>query len=91
MVEKVKELVNDRVVIISATVVFVVVLVVLVAVFNHEKKKPNSPQDLVAAAFNQTLSVQEWKPGMGNQPFVYHPAGVNRLTWRSLPPRSTTR
>jgi len=91
MVEKVKELMSDRVVLISATVVFVVVLVVLVAVFNHEKKKPNSPQNLVAAAFNQTLSVPEWKPGMGSQPFVYHPADFNQPVWRPLPPRSTTR
>ncbi len=89
MVEKTKELMSDRVVLISATVVFVVLLIILTIVFSHERTKPKSPQHLVAAAFNQTLSVQEWKPGMGTQPFVYHPAGFNPVVQEWKPGMGT--
>lgn len=90
MVEKAKQLLNDKLVLFSAVIVLLVVLMVLVTVFNNKKGDPRSPQGLVAAAFNQRLSVQEWKPGMAKQPFVnYPPAG--QLTWRPLPPRSTQR
>ncbi len=84
MGEKLKELLSDRVILLSAVAVFVVVLVILAAVFSHEKEKPKSPQHLVAAAFNQALPVREWKPGMGAQPFMYHPAAFNPVVqeWR---------
>jgi hypothetical protein len=89
MVEKTKELMSDRVVLISATIVFVVLLVILATVFSHEKEKPKSPQHLVAAAFNQTLPVKEWKPGMGAQPFMYHPAAFNPVVQEWKPGMGT--
>ena len=66
--------------------VFILVLVILVVVFSHEKEKPHNPEEFAATAFNRMFSVQEWQPGMGvKQPIVYHPAGLNRLTWQPLP------
>ncbi len=64
---------NDHAIWFVIAFVFLCVLFVLLAVFNHEREKPESPQAMVAAALNQT--VQEWKPGMGSKPFIYHPAG----------------
>ena len=64
---------------------FILVLVILVIVFSHEREKPHSPEEFVATAFNQMFPAREWKPGMGPQPFVYHPAGLNRLVWQPLP------
>ena len=55
--------------------VVLVVFGVTMAVLNHARQKPVSPQELVVAAFNQVIAPNEWKPGMGPQPFVYHPAG----------------
>ena len=68
-------------------VVFLCVLLVLIIVSIHQKEKPESPQALAAAAINQILPLKEWKPGMGKKPFMYHPAGFNRLVWRPLPLR----
>ena len=68
-------------------VVFACVCLVLVIVFTHDMEKPKSPQAAVAAAFNQMFSVNEWKPGMGQTPLMYHPAGFDRLIWKPLPQR----
>jgi len=67
--------------------VFACVILVLVIVFNHDMEKPKSPQAAVAAAFSQMFSVNEWKPGMGQTPLMYHPAGFDRLIWKPLPQR----
>ena len=69
-------------------IVFLVVLGVLFGIYSHEKLKPDSPHALVAAAFNQMVIAQEWQPGMGPQPLIYHPAATNSSVWRPLPPRS---
>ncbi|HIJ58069.1 MAG TPA: hypothetical protein HPP41_00170 [Deltaproteobacteria bacterium] len=87
MLKEVKGLSSDRTVWFLVGAVFLCVLLVLGAVFNHEREKPKSPQALAAAAFNQTFTVKEWKPGMGPKPFMYHPAGFNSLAWRPLPTR----
>ena len=65
------------------------VFLILLVVFNHEREKPKSPQALVAAAFHtpNVFSAQEWQPGMGPQPFMYHPAGFKSVVWRPLPSR----
>ena len=55
-------------------IVFLGVLGVLVWIYIHEQAKPDSPHALVAAAFNQMTIAQEWQPGMGPKPLVYHPA-----------------
>lgn len=70
--------------------VFLCVFLVLIIVFNHDKEKPRSPQALVAAAFSTAniFSVKEWKPGMGTQPFMYHPAASNNVVWRPLQGRT---
>ncbi len=70
-------------------IVFVCILLVLVIVFNHDKEKPRSPQEAVAAAFSQIFSPNEWQPGMGQKPLMYHPAGFQSLTWKPLPRRQT--
>lgn len=67
--------------------VFACVMLVLVIVFTHDMEKPRSPQAAVAAGFNQLFSVGEWKSGNGPEPFIYHPAGFDRLTWKPLPRR----
>ena len=63
------------------------VFLILVLVFHHEKDKPNSPQALVVAGFNHLFDIKEWKSGMGKKPFMYHPAGFDRMVWRPLPLR----
>ena len=78
---------SNRTVWLLVGVVFACVLLVLVTVFNHDMEKPKSPQAVAAAGFNQLLSTREWKPGMGPKPFMYHPAGFDRLIWKPLPPR----
>lgn len=90
MLKEVKGLSSDRTVWFMVGAVFLCVLLVLVAVFNHDREKPKSPQGLVAAAFNTVnmFSVNEWQPGMGPKPFMYHPAGFNSLAWRPLPTRA---
>jgi hypothetical protein len=55
-------------------VVFICVVGILASLYKHEKAKPNSPHALVAAGFSQLLGVREWRPGMGTQPLMYHPA-----------------
>ena len=88
MVRATKEALNDRTTWFLVGAVFLCVLLVLVIVFSHNREKPESPQALVAAAFNQQpFSVKEWKPGLGKKPFVYHPAGGRGLAWRPLPLR----
>jgi hypothetical protein len=80
---------SDRAIWFLVGAVFLCVLLVLITVLHHDRQKPTSPQALVAAAFNQLFPVKEWKPGMGKKPFVYHPAGFDRLVWQPLPSRST--
>ena len=66
-------------------IVFVSIMISVYVVFTHDKVKPNSPQSLVATAFNQLLSIQEWKPGLGPKPFLYHPAAFEEPVWMPLP------
>ncbi len=68
--------------------VFVCLIVILVMVYSHDKEKPQSPHALVAAGFNQMFPIQEWSPGMGKKPFVYHQAAAIRREWKPLPPRA---
>ena len=86
MGEKMKQLLNDQVVWFSSVLVFLGLLLALAVVYNHEKEKPESPQAIASAAFNHIISAKEWKPGMGKQPFVYHPAGFNRLAVQEWKP-----
>lgn len=76
---------KDRAVWFLIGCVFCCVLLVLLAVFSHEKNKAQSPQALLAAVFgNGAPVVQEWQPGMGPKPFMYHPAAARGLVWRPL-------
>ena len=85
-----RDALSDRAVWFLVGGVIFCVLLVLVLVFYHEKNKPDSPQALVAAGFNQLFNVKEWKPGMGKKPFMYHPAGFENPVWRPLPMRTST-
>lgn len=67
-------------------IVFICIVICVYVVFTHDKVKPDSPQSLVATAFNQLFTIQEWKPGMGTKPFLYHPAAFNEPAWKPLPP-----
>lgn len=80
MVRIAKDALSDRAIWFLIGLVVVCVLLVLVIVFRHDEPKPQSPQSLAAAAMTQLFGVQEWKPGMGKQPFMYHPAGLNRTS-----------
>ncbi len=82
-----RDALSDRGTWLMVGVVFLCVLLVLIIVSIHEKEKPESPQALVAKAINQIVPLEEWKPGMGKKPFMYHPAGFNALVWRPLPLR----
>ncbi|MBF0550612.1 MAG: hypothetical protein HQK60_08755, partial [Deltaproteobacteria bacterium] len=66
-------------------IIALVVLVILLAVFNHDKAKPKLSSDKAVAVI-QALTVREWKPGMGPQPWIYHPAAFKEPVWRPLPP-----
>jgi len=89
-----KKLLSDNTIKILITIVFVGVTGIVFIVFNHDKAKPKSPQELVAAAFNNLsvnnlnniFTIKEWKPGMGPEPLLYHPAGFNNPVWKPLPP-----
>ncbi|MEI6126267.1 MAG: hypothetical protein WCQ99_06890 [Pseudomonadota bacterium] len=83
-----KQPLNDSAAWILLGCVFLVVVTIILAVFNHEKQKPDSPQAVAAAAFNRIIATQEWKPGMGPQPLIYHPAAATQPVWQPLPPRS---
>nr|WCC90936.1 magnetosome protein MamI-3 [Desulfobacteraceae bacterium] len=76
---------SNRTIWILVAIVFMSVLFAVFTVFTHDKVKPNSPQALVATAFNQLFTVQEWKPGMGQKPFLYHPAAFTEPAWQPLP------
>jgi len=82
-----RDALSDRGTWLMVGVVFLSVLLVLIIVSIHGREKPESPQALVAMAINQIVPLKEWKPGMGKRPFMYHPAGFNRLVWRPLPLR----
>ena len=88
MVRAAKDALSDRTIFFLIGLVVLCVLLVLMIVFKHEEEKPKSPQALAAAAINQIFNVQEWKPGMGTQPFMYHPAGLDRPVWKPLPVRT---
>ena len=76
---------KDRAVWFLIGCVFCCVLLVLLAVFSHEKNKAQSPQALLAAVFgNSAPVVQEWQPGMGPKPLMYHPAAASGLVWKPL-------
>ena len=75
---------KDRAVWFLVGCVFCCVILVVLAVFFHGKNKAQSPQALVAAALSAWTGVQEWKPGMGPQPFMYHPAASNGPMWQPL-------
>lgn len=78
---------KDSTVWIFVGVVSLVIFGLLLGVMDHAIKKPTSPQALVAAAFNlPPLTAKEWKPGMGPQPLIYHPAGFQATvnTWNPL-------
>ena len=85
MVRASKDALSDRAIWFLVGLVVLCVLLVLIIVFKHDEEKPKSPQALAAAAVNQLFAVQEWKPGMGKQPLMYHPAGFDRLVWKPLP------
>lgn len=80
-----RDALSDRAIWILVGTVFLCVLLIIVIVNLHDKEKPESPQAVAAAAFNQLFSVNEWKPGMGAKPFMYHPAGFKQPVWRPLP------
>ena len=71
--------------------VFLCLIIVLGVVYNRDKEKPDSPHAMVAAGFTRMLQIQEWKPGMGTQPLVYHPAAATSPMWRPLPSGWTSR
>lgn len=75
---------NRNVIILIGAVMAVVFLMVFV-VLSKAKQKPQSPQAMVAAALNSFFTTQEWQPGMGPQPFLYHPAAQNQPAWQPLP------
>lgn len=65
--------------------VFFIVAATLAYVLNVAKQKPESPQALVAAAFNLTITAPtEWKPGMGPKPLIYHPAATPAPQWQAM-------
>ncbi len=78
---------NEKAAWLLIAAVFITLIVILVMVYSHDKEKPKSPHALVAAGFNQLFPVQEWAPGMGKQPLVYHPAAAVGHEWKQLPPR----
>ena len=83
-----KDALSDRTIWMMVGAVFLSVLLIIVIVMLHDREKPESPQAVAAAAFNQLFPVKEWKPGMGAKPFMYHPAGINQPVWQQLPQRS---
>ena len=85
MSEDVEGVRKDRAVWFLVGCVFCCVSLVLLAVFSHEKQKAQSPQALLAAVLGTgPLGVQEWQPGMGPKPFMYHPAAANGPAWQPL-------
>ena len=85
--EKSAQVSQDRLVWMIVGIVSLVIFGILFGVLDHAIDKPTSPQALVAAAFNlPSLTVQEWKPGMGPQPLIYHPAAFHAPvnTWTPL-------
>jgi hypothetical protein len=65
-------------------VVLCCVCIVLLVVFRHDKGKDSRASALTAAALSQSLGVREWKPGMGQRPLIYHPAGLQSPLWQPL-------
>ena len=88
MVKTARDALSDRAIWFLIGLVVLGVFVVLIIVVKHDEKKPQSPQALVAAGFNQMFPVREWKPGMGTKPPIYHPAGLKRPVWHPLPSRA---
>jgi hypothetical protein len=85
MSEDVEGVRKDRAVWFLIGCVFCCVALVLLAVFTHEKGKAQSPQAMLAAVFGMgPPAVQEWQPGMGPKPLMYHPAAANGPVWQPL-------
>jgi hypothetical protein len=82
-----KEL-SERTVWVLVAIVFFSLSGVLAIVFNNEKTKPQSPHELVASAFNQRHSVQNWTPGMGQTPVMTQTVSPQQPVWRPLPVRT---
>ncbi|SLM32736.1 Magnetosome protein MamI with additionnal 2 TM helixes [Desulfamplus magnetovallimortis] len=76
---------NDRTIWFIIGIVFLCLSIVLAVVYNRDKAKPDSPHAMVAAGLTRIFQIQEWKPGMGKQPLVYHPAAATTPVWRPLP------
>lgn len=58
------------------TLAGVIIFGIVFSVLDHARKKPMSPQELVAAALTRPITAPtlDWKAGMGPQPLIYHPA-----------------
>ena len=91
MRENVNKELSERTVWVLVAIVFFSLSGVLAIVFNNEKTKPQSPHELVASAFNQRLSLQNWTPGIvgvGQTPVMTQTAIPQQPVWRPLPARA---
>jgi hypothetical protein len=88
MRENVTKELSERTVWLLVAIVFLSLSGVLAIVFNNEKTKPQSPHELVASAFNQRHSVQNWTPGMGQTPIMTQTVSPQQPVWRPLPART---
>ncbi len=75
---------NERALWVLVGLVVFLVILVLVAVFENDKSKARSPQAFVAAALNRPVFKNEWKPGRGPEPLIYHPAAMTAPAWQPL-------
>jgi len=88
MRENVNKELSERTVWVLVAIVFFSLSGVLAIVFNNEKTKPQSPHELVASAFNQRHSVQNWTPGVGQTPVMTQTFSPQQPVWRPLPARA---
>ena len=88
MRENVNKELSERTVWVLVAIVFLSLSGVLAIVFNNEKTKPQSPHELVASAFNQRHSVQNWTPGVGQTPVMTQTFSPQQPVWRPLPARA---
>ena len=88
MRENVNKELSERTVWVLVAIVFFSLSGVLAIVFNNEKTKPQSPHELVASAFNQRLSLQNWTPGMRQTPIMTQTVSPQQPVWRPLPART---
>jgi len=73
------DMLSNRTVMLLSAAVMTVVVIMVAFVVDKAKQKPQSPQAMMAAA------IREWAPGMGPQPFMYHPAAQTTPAWQPLP------